>query len=137
MNLWKLCFLSGLLSASALMAQTAPVGAPEPLHAMEFRLQVEEPFVFAAFGDLRVTDLANHTSSDPERRQAIIHAIAEINPSFIAISGDLVLNGANVDDWREWDKETAEWKSKKLQVFPAPGNHDTHEIRRASCRERV
>ena len=121
-----------VLIFSAALAQTAPSATAttanhtEATAPVEFTLRVETPFVFAAFGDLRVTELSNHSASDPERRQAIIQAIADLNPAFITVSGDLVLSGGNEADWQEWEKETADWTAKKIPVLPAPGNHDTH-----------
>ena len=112
-------------ATQAVPAQTPPSHTETPA-PVEFQLKVDLPFVFAAFGDLRETELSNHTASDPERRQAIIHAISELNPAFITVSGDIVLSGGNEADWQEWEKETAEWTAKKIPVMPAPGNHDTH-----------
>lgn len=138
MNLLRKCLVAGavsslLMSSVGVWAQAAPttpaavpvapVATPKP---PELRMRVDEPFVFAAFGDLRETETNNHTSSDPERRQAIIKAMSDLNPSFILVSGDLTLSGANAQDWNEWDQETAEWKKKQIPVLPVLGNHDVN-----------
>jgi predicted MPP superfamily phosphohydrolase len=80
------------------------------------------PFKFVVYGDLRTTNPANTKDSDPERRIALKNKIADEQPAFVGVTGDLVLNGANAMDWAEWDKETKVWSG--LQVFPVLGNHD-------------
>jgi acid phosphatase type 7 len=144
MNSWKSFLVAAVVALFALatvspvaLAQAAgqavtqapavvPPSNAEAATPVEFRINVEPSFVFAAFGDLRETELSNHTATDPERRVAIIHAISEMNPSFVTVSGDLVLSGGSEGDWQAWDQETAEWAAKKIPVLPAPGNHDVH-----------
>ncbi len=104
----------------------SPTGKVDQSKPIELKVDVPSSFMFVAMGDLRETEVSNHSVSDPERRQAIIHAIAEINPSFVGVDGDLVLSGASERDWEQWDRETTEWASKKIVIVPAPGNHDVH-----------
>ncbi len=59
-------------------------------------------------------------------RQALVQAIAEVNPAFISFGGDIVYNGYDVNDWKVWDSETSIWREKKIPVYPALGNHDLH-----------
>jgi predicted MPP superfamily phosphohydrolase len=84
------------------------------------------PFKFVAYGDMRMTDTSNHRDSDPDRRKAIIHAIAQQQPKFVLISGDLVLSGSNPADWAEYDKEMKPITDAGATVYPALGNHDVH-----------
>jgi Icc-related predicted phosphoesterase len=84
------------------------------------------PFKFVAYGDMRMTDTANHRDSDPERRKAIIAAIAQQQAKFVLISGDLVLSGSNSSDWAEYDKEMKPILDAGATVYPALGNHDVH-----------
>jgi acid phosphatase type 7 len=102
----------------------SPTGKIDQSKPIELKIDVPRSYMFIAMGDLRETQTGNHSASDPERRQAIIHAIAEANPAFVGVSGDLVYNGGNEADWQQWDQETTEWANKKLTVIPAPGNHD-------------
>jgi hypothetical protein len=104
----------------------APSGKLDQSKPIELKVDVPSSFMWVAMGDLRETQTGNHSSSDPERRQAIIHAIADINPKFVGVSGDLVLSGGNEADWEQWDRETAEWAAKNIVIVPAPGNHDVH-----------
>ena len=82
------------------------------------------PFKFVAYGDMRMTDVANHHDSDPERRKILIGAIAQQQPKFVLISGDLVLNGSNSADWEEYDKEMRPITDAGAVIYPAIGNHD-------------
>ena len=82
------------------------------------------PFTFVAYGDLRETNPANIRDSDPVRRKELIDAIAQLNPAFILVSGDLPLRGDNPADWAQWDKETQPWRAANISVYPALGNHD-------------
>ncbi|ABF42008.1 metallophosphoesterase [Candidatus Koribacter versatilis Ellin345] len=84
------------------------------------------PFKFVAYGDMRMTDPHNHGDTDPDRRKAIIEAIAKQNPKFVLIGGDLVLNGSNGADWSEYDKEMTPIADAHAAVYPAIGNHEMH-----------
>ena len=57
------------------------------------------PFTLIAYGDLRTTDLSNHSATNPERRQALIARIATEKPDLLVVNGDLVLSGGNAGDW--------------------------------------
>jgi hypothetical protein len=82
------------------------------------------PFKFVAYGDMRMTDTHNHHDSDPDRRKAIIEGIAKQGAKFVLISGDLVLNGSNGSDWREYDKEIKPILDSGAVIYPALGNHE-------------
>jgi Icc-related predicted phosphoesterase len=59
-------------------------------------------------------------------RNVLVHAIAEANPAFICMTGDIVYNGYDANDWRVWDTETSAWRDKKIAIYPSLGNHDLH-----------
>jgi Icc-related predicted phosphoesterase len=90
------------------------------------QLQVSAPFRFAAYGDSRFHDPKDTEPANPAIRQALVQAIAEVNPAFISFGGDIVYNGYDVNDWKVWDTETSIWREKKIPVYPALGNHDLH-----------
>lgn len=89
-------------------------------------LQVKVPFRFVAYGDTRFTDPRNTEASNPKVRRALVQAIADANPAFISIGGDISYNGNDANDWKVWDSETAAWRDEKIPVYPALGNHDLH-----------
>ena len=100
--------------------------APPPAEPVELQLQVSLPFHFVAYGDSRFHDPQDMEAANPPARQALVQAIAETNPAFISLTGDIVYNGYDKDDWKVWDSETSVWRTKSIPVYPALGNHDLH-----------
>jgi hypothetical protein len=104
-------------AATLASAQTKPV---------ELQVQANLPFRFVAYGDTRFTDPTDTDASNPVVRKALVQAIADAHPAFISIGGDLVYGGANKNDWRVFDTETAPWTQNKIPVYPALGNHELY-----------
>jgi hypothetical protein len=90
------------------------------------QLQVSTPFRFVAYGDARFHDPKDKEAANPEVRQALVQAIAEVKPAFVSFGGDIVYNGDDANDWKVWDSETSVWRQNKIPVYPALGNHDLH-----------
>src|ERR1700730_7893274 len=109
-----------LFVAFALSAQTLP---------RELQLRVNAPFRFVAYGDTRFTNPNDTEASNAPVRRALVRAIADIDPAFISIGGDIVYNGYDPNDWQIWDAETALWRQRRIPVYPALGNHDLHGSR--------
>lgn len=105
-----------LLCSRLLMAQGA--------RPVELTVPVSSPFQFVAYGDTRFTDPQDTVASNPSVRRTLVAAITALKPSFISIGGDLTYVGADANDWKVWDDETAAWRDHKIAVFPALGNHD-------------
>ncbi len=78
---------------------------------------------FVIYGDIRFTNPENTSPSDPQRRKMLVNHIAGERPAFVAITGDLVLNGSSTADWSVFDAEIAPLKSA-VPIFPVLGNHD-------------
>jgi Icc-related predicted phosphoesterase len=102
-------------------SQTPPTTPP-----VELQLQVTVPFHFVTYGDSRFHDPKDTEAANPPVRQALVQAIAQASPAFIAFGGDIVYNGFDGNDWKVWDSETAVWREKNIPVYPALGNHDLH-----------
>jgi len=98
--------------------------ATQPTEPVE--LQASTPFHFVAYGDSRFHDPKDTEAANPAVRQALVQAIAQTSPAFISFGGDIVYNGYDKDDWKVWDRETAVWRTNKIPVYPALGNHDLH-----------
>jgi acid phosphatase type 7 len=98
-----------------LWAETQPV---------ELQIAVSNAFRFIAYGDTRFTDPTDTEASNPEARRALVRAIADEQPAFVSIGGDISYRGANPKDWTIWDSETAVWRQRKIPILPALGNHD-------------
>lgn len=96
------------------------------IQPVSLQLQVAVPFRFVAYGDARFHDPKDTEAANPPVRQALVQAIAEVNPAFISFGGDIVYNGYDANDWKVWDSETSVWRERKIPVYPALGNHDLH-----------
>jgi acid phosphatase type 7 len=106
---WTVLFLHGAF------AQTQPI---------ELQIPVQRSFRFVAYGDTRFTDPNDTEASNPEARRALVQGIADTHPAFVSIGGDISYRGANPNDWKVWDTETAVWRDRKIPILPALGNHD-------------
>ena len=100
--------------------------APAQTEPVELQLQVSAPFHFVAYGDSRFHDVMDTEAANPPVREALVQAIAQTSPAFISLTGDIVYNGNDKDDWKVWDNETAVWEKNHIPVYPALGNHDLH-----------
>jgi len=98
-------------------AQTSPV---------ELKTNVTVPFQFVDYGDTRFHNPKDTNASNPAVRTALVESIAASNPAFICITGDLVYNGNDLEDWKVWDRETSIWREKGIPVYPSIGNHELH-----------
>src|SRR5215471_8556376 len=108
-------FSTGCTKASS--AQTTTV---------DLNYDVKAPFRFIAYGDTRFHDPRDVNAANPLVRIALVQAIAGANPAFVCMTGDIVYNGNDADDWKMWDNETSIWRDKKITVYPSLGNHDLH-----------
>jgi len=93
---------------------------------VDLNYDVKAPFRFIAYGDTRFHDPRDTEAANPPVRVALVQAIAEANPAFVCMTGDIVYNGNDANDWKVWDNETSIWRDKKITVYPALGNHDLH-----------
>jgi Icc-related predicted phosphoesterase len=100
--------------------------APAETQPVELKLEVSAPFQFVAYGDSRFHDPKDTEAANPPVRQALVAAIAKVNPAFISFGGDIVYNGYDESDWKVFDSETSAWRDKKIPIYPALGNHDLH-----------
>jgi predicted MPP superfamily phosphohydrolase len=98
-------------------AQASPV---------DLQVGVKVPFRFVAYGDARFHDPRDTEAANPTARVALVQAVAEANPAFICFTGDLVYNGYDDNDWKEWDLETSIWHEKRIPIYPTLGNHEFH-----------
>jgi 3',5'-cyclic AMP phosphodiesterase CpdA len=111
-----------------LLLGVAVVGA---LHAQSAR-----PVTIIAYGDTRFTNPSNVTATSPAARAALIARIGEEQPDAIVISGDLPWHGGVADDYAQFRAETERWRTQRLRVIPALGNHEFSQCAPAVCLER-
>jgi acid phosphatase type 7 len=94
--------------------------------SVNLQADVKTPFRFITYGDTRFHDPKDTNAANPPIRVALVQAIAEANPAFICFTGDIVYKGDDANDWKIFDDETSIWRTKKIPVYPALGNHDLH-----------
>ena len=97
--------------------------------------QSEKPVVVLAYGDTRFTDPANVTATNPIARKALIARMAEERPDAIVISGDIPWHGGVAADYVEFRRETEVWRSLKIPILPATGNHEFSQCDPHACLE--
>lgn len=109
-----------LLILMALLGASAPSVAQNGSRAPKSDAQ---GFEFIVFGDPRYTD--NLIKRGSERaRDAILEQIKNEPAEFVAIVGDLVLNGADETDWKRYDEVIAPIKQSGKRIVPVLGNHE-------------
>ncbi len=84
------------------------------------------PLTLIAYGDQRFTDGTNEKATNPRVRRWLVKRIAEDRPGAIVLNGDVPLAGDVKNDYAVYAQETESWRSAKLPVFPALGNHEFH-----------
>jgi acid phosphatase type 7 len=77
-----------------------------------------------AYGDMRFTDPANTTDTNPRVRKWLVDRIAEEKPDALIVSGDLPFRGSLNEDWDVYRRETAPWTAEHLRIYPTLGNHE-------------
>jgi len=85
---------------------------------------LSQPLSVVAYGDMRFTDPAQTTPTNPKIRKFLVDRIAAEIPSAVLLSGDVPWHGAEKNDYAVYRSETAAWKSRKLRIYPALGNHE-------------
>ncbi len=76
------------------------------------------------YGDMRFTDPANTSDTNPRVRKWLVERIAEEKPDALFVSGDLPFHGGDKADWDVYRRETMPWTAGKLRVYPTIGNHE-------------
>lgn len=88
-----------------------------------------------AYGDMRFTDPANVTATNPRVRKWLVDRIAAEHPSAVLLNGDVPLAGNNTHDYEVFRSESKSWRDGGLRVFPALGNHEFHGPDPVQCLE--
>ena len=138
----KMLLLLLCLVSRALLAQNHAADLPTGNLLSEpgptFRVpesELEVPLTFIAYGDMRFTDSANTTSTNPRIRKWLVDKIAEQRPAAVLLNGDVPLAGDDVNDYAVYRSETKPWRDAHLRVYPALGNHEFHGHNPQQCLE--
>lgn len=86
-----------------------------------------------AYGDTRFTDPTNVTATSPRARAALIARIADERPDAVVVSGDLPWHGGVADDYARFRSETEVWRTKRIRIVPALGNHEFSQCEPQAC----
>ncbi len=141
-RVWVILGFGLILSAQAILGQnnaaTLATGELLSQSGPTFKVtdtDIRSPLTFIAYGDMRFTDPANVTATNPRVRQWLVTKIAEEAPAAILLNGDVPLAGDNKHDYAVYKKETQVWRDSHLHVFPALGNHEFHGPDAMQCLE--
>ncbi len=82
------------------------------------------PLRIVVYGDMRFTNPANTSDTQPGVRKWLAQKVGEENPDILLLTGDMPFHGSDAADWGVYRQETALWTTEKLRVFPTIGNHE-------------
>ncbi len=98
------------------------------------RLNDDNSWNFTIIGDTRqqsgvwddATDHYTHDNATNPTRAAIVSKMVEENPAteFILHTGDVVMSGAEQDDWNRYFEDSTPITDNNLSVYYAVGNHE-------------
>ncbi len=125
------CALPVLLILTAVL--DAPLRAATTFSVPQ--MDLPEPLVLIAYGDMRFTSTSETEASSPNARQALVARIAAENPAAIFINGDVPWHGVDAD-YEVYRSETRRWRTRHLRVYPALGNHEFSACQESICLER-
>ena len=111
------------------MAQPAAEATGEPTFAAE-AIKPGAPLRIVVYGDMRFTDPADTSNTNPRVRKWLVEQIAREKPDALFLSGDLPFKGGKKEDWMVYRKETAPWTTAHLRVYPTIGNHELVPLER-------
>ncbi len=129
--------LTGMLAAVAMKVVAQAAGTLSESHVGALGLLSEAGPTFVvpnkdipkhwsviAYGDTRFTDPSNITVTSPKVRRWLVERIASEHPDAVLVTGDLPYDGSVERDYDVFRKETESWRTEKLRVYPALGNHE-------------
>jgi 3',5'-cyclic AMP phosphodiesterase CpdA len=114
---------------SAIICFIALAFCAGPLYAQESAGVTPTPFTFIIYGDTRKAHPLEGTKLDNinHLRPVIANKIAELGPAFIVNTGDLVMEGSDKGDWKEFDALIKPITDRKIPYYPVLGNHEYKE----------
>jgi hypothetical protein len=85
-----------------------------------------QPLRLVAYGDMRFTDPAVTSGTNPRVRKWLADRIAEEHPEVLLLTGDMPYTGASAADWLIFQAETARWRDERIVQLPSTGNHEVN-----------
>jgi acid phosphatase type 7 len=87
-------------------------------------LPTGRPLRIVVYGDMRFTDPANTSDTQPGVRKWLAQKVGEEKPDILLLTGDMPFHGSDSNDWKVYDEETALWAQERLRIYPTIGNHE-------------
>ena len=119
-------YLLGRTIAASLLCFGAAISLAQksgPTFIVEQRELAAQPSLIV-YGDTRFTDPTNTDATNPRARVALVQKIAAEHPDAVQITGDVPWHGGTKGDYAQYAAEAAPWRTAKLRVYPALGNHE-------------
>ena len=123
-SLTQIGYLYAQHSQTGVTASPTQISAPTYSGDISSRQAI--PF-FNLLGDTQRTSIWELTigrEQNDSARQLVLNRIAEENPAFVTILGDLVYQGDCKQHWERFDKVATAIRQKNIPVFPLFGNHE-------------
>jgi len=127
-----------LLSVAIAFSLAPPKNTPLPQTSATFTVgegDLHKPLTVVAYGDMRFTDPANRDATNPTARQALVARVAMEKPDAILLNGDVPWHGGDKTDYSVYQTETVAWRTNRLRVYPALGNHEFSGCEVPQCLE--
>jgi hypothetical protein len=124
----RLVFLAVLLYLPVTpSAASADPGATNAVPTLNFsQFAPGQPVRMIAYGDMRFTDPAVISGTNPRVRKWLAEKIADERPQALLLTGDMPYTGAAAADWQVFQNETARWREEHILQLPATGNHEIY-----------
>jgi acid phosphatase type 7 len=117
--------VTACMASTVFSQQTSPPGHDDsgPTFTVS-DLPSNRPLRIVVYGDMRFTDPANTSDTQPGVRKWLAQKVGEEKPDLLLITGDMPFNGSNAEDWKVYFQETALWTQERLRIYPTIGNHE-------------
>jgi acid phosphatase type 7 len=118
-----------LLIPIAFLVAASPAGpapvAPDTTPTLVFKqFPAGVPLRLVAYGDMRFTNSAMTSGTNPRVRKWLVDNIAAERPHAVLLTGDMPYTGADPADWKVFQDETRPWRDQHILELPATGNHE-------------
>ena len=102
------------------------MASTDPTPTFVFKqFRVGAPLRLVAYGDMRFTDPAVTSGTNPRVRKYLAETIAGEHPQAVLLTGDMPYTGADPGDWQVFQTETRPWRDQHILELPTTGNHET------------
>jgi hypothetical protein len=117
-----LCLLFLWVAPSALTAASPVSDTASTLVFKQF--SPGAPLRLVAYGDMRFTNPAVTSGTNPRVRKWLAERIAAEHPQAVLLTGDMPYTGSDPADWKVFQEETSSWHNQRILELPATGNHE-------------